>query len=42
MLCVVPVTLENPDTGKTVQTYALIDKGAEPVIIQKDIPETYV
>ena len=40
MLCVVPVTLENPETGKTVQTYGLIDKGAEPVIIQKDIADT--
>ena len=48
MLCVVPVTLENTENGKwkmkmengkTVQTYGLIDKGAEPVIIQQDIAD---
>ena len=37
MLAVVPITLENPDTHATIQTYGLIDSGSEPVLIRADI-----
>ncbi len=39
MLSFVSITLEIPDTKVSVRTYGLIDKGAEPVLMKRDVAD---